>query len=141
MSVSHHNNVLYVRLEEDSRLALEFYEALLIRLDAVIRHCNESNHESLIATRLNTTTIEIRQAYQTKMFLTNLIFKSSVSSIGFMALFMINRFENFKYFKQLRHVLEIQQSLSSVNHLLMQKADFFGFVVSPIKTERVDILS
>lgn len=70
-------------------------------------------------TRMNTTTVEVRQFYQTKMFLTNLIFKFSSASISFMALFMVNRFENFKYFRQLRHVLEVQMSLSRVRLFVM----------------------
>jgi hypothetical protein len=109
------NNLLYIRQEEGSVIGMEFFEGYVKQLQALVYHEREANRESLIVTRINTSTVEVRQAYQTKMFLTNLIFKASVSRIGFMALFMLNRFENFKYFKQLRHVLEEQKSLSSVS--------------------------
>lgn len=68
-------------------------------------------------TRINSSTIEIRQAYQTKMFITDKIFKSLNQQISFMGLLMVNRFENFKYFRQLKYVLEDQKSLSRVNFL------------------------
>jgi hypothetical protein len=95
-------------------LGMEQFDSFINRLKILIKNVNKASHESLILTKINTTTVEVRQAYQTKMFLTNLIFKSSITTISFMALFMINRFENFKYFKQLKHALEMQMTLSSV---------------------------
>lgn len=127
------NNIMFVRQEEGSVLGMEFFESFVKQLQGLAYHERESNRESLIVTRINASTVEVRQAYQTKMFLTNLIFKASVSSIGFMALFMLNRFENLKYFKQLRHVLEEQKSLSSVNVVRFRKPTSLGISLAQSK--------
>jgi hypothetical protein len=105
------NNLLYIRQEEGSVIGMEFFEGYVKQLQALVYHEREANRESLIVTRINTSTVEVRQAYQTKMFLTNLIFKASVSRIGFMALFMLNRFENFNILSNLDMFLKSKSRL------------------------------